>query len=40
METEFDYANYAKNMRKDLSNSNIRMDDGELNHKYFIVKRN
>ncbi|KAL4472034.1 hypothetical protein ABPG72_007083 [Tetrahymena utriculariae] len=34
-----DYTQYAKNMRKDLSNKDIFQEDGSLNHSYFLTKK-
>ncbi len=35
----FDYEEYAKNMRLDLSGSEICNEDGSLNHRYFLSKK-
>nr|7YI8_D Chain D, Transmembrane protein, putative [Tetrahymena thermophila SB210]7YI9_D Chain D, Transmembrane protein, putative [Tetrahymena thermophila SB210] len=34
-----DFTQYAKNMRKDLSNQDICLEDGALNHSYFLTKK-
>lgn len=38
-ETQFDYEAYAKKMRLELSNPEIRLEDGMLNHRYFLAKK-
>jgi len=37
--TPIDYENYAKNMRLELSAPEMILQDGSINHQYFLVKK-
>ena len=36
---KFDYSSYAKKMRIGLSNPDMIISDGLINHQYFLVKK-
>lgn len=38
-DNQLDFSEYAKQMRKDLSNKDIFTKEGDLNHAYFLTKR-
>ena len=35
----FDYSQYARKMRLALSNQDMRLPTGEINHEYFLYKK-
>lgn len=38
-DNQFDFTEYAKKMRKDLSNKDIFTKESEVNHAYFLTKK-